>query len=666
MTARLARPLRVLAAAVIVGAGLVGSTPPAPVRAAGPDLTIRSDVRYDVLPADHRIHVTALLTATNHLSDTPTRQFYFDRAYLQVQPAISGLAISGASQPSVRVSAKRASSTLLLITFGSRLQAGASMTFTLQFDLRDVGTDPNRDVRVGASLVTFPMWDYATPSTPGGSVSAFFPAGFSVSIEPDAGLLKGPTATADGRLSYVSGTLATPLSFYAYATAERPGAYTETTRVVDLASGEAALAIDAWPDDPAWGSRVGDLFGRGLPVLGAAIGLPWQQPGTLRIREALARSTGGYAGQFDPAAGQIDVAYYAGSGVILHEAAHAWFNGRLVADRWAAEGFASYYAALAAASLKMTAASPALTKALAPAAIPLNSWTAPAGATRATEDYGYAASFELAKQIAARAGADGLRAVWSAAATEIGAYQPGGTAPAETVDGAPDWRGLLDLLEERTGATYVDLWRKWVARPADLPLLDARAAARSLYVATVRRAGDWMLPRSIRDAMRAWQFDLATTELGEAGAVLDQRAILTARAAAAGLRLPPTLQLAFEGSDGLGSAGQVATAELAAIDVIDRARSTRPVAPDPVVLIGLIGAQPDASLATARAAFAAGDLRAAVAAASDAQTGWSTAADVGRGRLLSGLALLLALGLAVVLVLTRSRRSRRLPHARKT
>ena len=665
MTGSPAQPLRIVAAVVLVVAAVTGARAPVDVRAAGPDLTIVSDVRYDVLPTERRVHVTAILTATNHLSDTATRQFYFDRAYLQVQPAISGLAIAGGSHPSVRVSATRTGSTLLLISFGSRLRAGSSMTFTLQFDLRDVGTDPNRDVRVGASLVTFPMWDYATPSTPGGSVSVFFPAGFSVSIDPDPTVLQGPTTTADGRLSYVSGRLAAPLAFYAYATAERPGAYTETTRVVHLASGDVSIAVDAWPDDPAWGSRVSDLFGRGLPVLGAEIGLPWQRTGTLQVREALARSTGGFAGLFDPVTGRIDVAYYAGPGVVLHEAAHAWFNGALLADRWADEGFASYYASMAAASLKTTAGSPVLTPALAKAAVPLNSWTAAAAADRTTEDYGYAASLELAKQIATRAGADGLRAVWAAAAGRIGAYQPRGAASAETVAAAPDWRGLLDLLEDLTGTSYDDLWRRWVARPADLPLLDARATARSLYSATVARAGDWALPRSIREAMRSWQFAVATTQLDEAGVVLDRRATLEARAAAAGLSLPPTLRAAFEGAGGLGSAAGEATAELAAIDVVDGALASRPAAPDIVVRIGLLGAQPDVSIDAARKAFAAGDLGAAVAAADDARTAWSTAADVGRGRLLSGLALALALCFAVILVLTRSRRARRLPHARR-
>ena len=55
----------------------------------------------------------------------------------------------------------------------------------------------------------------------------------------------------------------------------------------------------------------------------------------------------------------------------------------------------------------------------------------------------------------------------------------------ETVEGAPDWRGLLDLFDEGGAASYDDLWRTWVARDEDLALLDARTAARARYDAVV-------------------------------------------------------------------------------------------------------------------------------------------------------------------------------------
>ena len=54
----------------------------------------------------------------------------------------------------------------------------------------------------------------------------------------------------------------------------------------------------------------------------------------------------------------------------------------------------------------------------------------------------------------------------------------------------PDWRGLLDLLEDRTGKMYDDLWRAWVVRPEEAHLLDLRRTARDRYDALVKRAGD--------------------------------------------------------------------------------------------------------------------------------------------------------------------------------
>ena len=100
------------------------------------------------------------------------------------------------------------------------------------------------------------------------------------------------------------------------------------------------------------------------------------------------------------------------------------FNGRLVSDRWAAEGFASYYAELAAAELGIEA------DALAPApdpdagSIPLNDWGPSGSESAAAEQYAYASSLGLAEAIAERAGADALGNVWAMAEAGVGAYQP--------------------------------------------------------------------------------------------------------------------------------------------------------------------------------------------------------------------------------------------------
>ena len=66
---------------------------------------------------------------------------------------------------------------------------------------------------------------------------------------------------------------------------------------------------------------------------------------------AVSRAGDGYAGLFDPAENRIEVAYWADHQLVIHEAAHGWFNGALLADRWANEGFASLYAERAAAAI---------------------------------------------------------------------------------------------------------------------------------------------------------------------------------------------------------------------------------------------------------------------------------------------------------------------------
>jgi len=394
-----------------------------------------------------------------------------------------------------------------------------------------------------------------------------------------------------------------------------------------------------------------------LPALGNVIGLDWPITGPLVVQEALVRNTGGYAGLFDPTAGRIQISYTASSGVVLHEAAHAWFNGHLVADRWAAEAFASYYADLAATALKVKIASPTLTGALKASAIPLNAWGAVGTTPTTGEAYAYAASLAFARAAAARAG-DKLQTIWARAAAREGAYQP--PSGTETVAGAPDWRGLLDLFDATTGTSFDDLWRQWVARPEDKALLDARTAARTAYAKAVTDAAPWALPRSIRDAMRAWQFDVATPQMTAAEAVLAQRAQLQTAANDAGVTLPATLQGRFEGNGGVPVAAAEATAEQSTIEAIQEAAATEPAgtaeAPSLLVSVGLLGSNPGAKLADARKAFAAGDLHQAISEASDAAATWTSAGSIGRTRVVSAGLLVFASLLLARLLWVRRRR----------
>lgn len=668
----MSRRIAALLLAVVAATGLL-ATPAGTtdVRAAAPGLTIVTAARYDVQPANHRVHVTVDMTLTNRLKDTRTQRYYFDRAFLSVQPGASAFTLdaSGSASPKVKVASRTATYTLLQFTLAARLYSGKTVNYQLAFDLADKGGAASRDVRVGPSLASFPVWAFATDSTPGSSVRVTFPAGFTV--EAQAGSIPKPTTQADGTTVFDTGRLDKPLSFFAYLVGDRPADLVKRSLDVDVAGTRVPLTIESWPDDSAWSQRVGGLTGKALPALAERIGLPWPRDGGLTVREAVTRSTGGYAGLFDPAGGEVEVAFDASDAVVLHEAAHAWFNGALLGDRWTNEAFASYYGLAVAPTLGIKATGPALTKALEASRIPLNAWGPVGEGDPKAETYAYAASLALAKAIAERATDATLRAVWADAAGHVGAYQPttsvapattGSAIAPETVTGAPDWRGLLDLLEAHSGKSFADLWRTWVARDTDLPLLDARAAARTRYDQVVTEAGAWLLPREIRDAMRAWQFDQATGMLTDAEGILRQRSEIESKAAASGLTAPPTLRTAFEGTGGLAAAGNEASTELRAIAAYDAAVAAEPSGgPGLLQALGSFGTDPAGDLAKAKALFATGDLAGSTAAAANAASAWASAENLGRGRIVSLILLVLALVFAGILVASwyRGRRRRR-------
>ena len=643
LTALVALP----AASVIPGTPLS-----APVAAAATGLTVTADARYVVEPAKHRVRVAVGLTATNHRADTKTRRYYYDRTFLAVQPGTSNFRItSSGAKPRVTVQRRTKTYTLLRIDFGKQLAAKATRKLSLSFDIVDKGGAPTRTTRVGTSLVSFGAWGFGTEGTSGGTVSVTFPAGFSVDV--DAAGLNGPTKDAAGNTVFRTGRLTSPLKFFAYFVADRPGAFTETSFQVPIGGRSIPVTLRAWPDDPAWAKRVGDLLKRGLPALAEDIGLPWTVDQPLIVEESLSRSATGFAGRFDPPAGRIEIAYYATPYVVLHEAAHAWFDGSLVADRWASEGFASWYAVRAAKAIgEKGVTAERMTPELEDARVPLNAWAPPGEGDAAADAAGYAASLEVAILLGQRAGAEGLTAVWRAIHERRAAYQPvGPQAALETADAAPDWRGLLDLFEERTGKTYNDLWTAWVVRPEEQTLLTQRAAARTAYQDVLARAETWRLPRVVRDALRVWQFDQATELIAAAGADLDRWGQVRAAATEAGLTPPDAMRLAFEGAGGSPALGAQADAELAAIGAYREAAAARPTSQDALQAIGLWNSTPpDTSLAKAADAYAAGDLRGTVASAAFAQTTWETSRDIGRNRVVAVVASLAAILLALWLV----------------
>ena len=227
----------------------------------------------------------------------------------------------------------------------------------------------------------------------------------------------------------------------------------------------------------------------------------------------------------------------------------------------------------------------------------------------------------MAGLILARAQADGLRTVWKSVANGEISYLPAHAS------GSPEtgvslhlarWQQLLDLIDERTGTSVDDIWSEWVIDAAQRPLMQVRATARTEYAALATQAGQWNLPRDLRLDMSSWRFSDAEAEIGVASTVLADRGQIAARAGALGLTPPRALQVAFEGGGGIAAARSEATAELKVLGGIAAAADRLAREPNPFEAIGLLGSSPEATLASARAAFEADHLDAASADIADA------------------------------------------------
>ncbi len=642
---RLTGRLRLLAAAAM----LLASVPLAPsVEAATPDLTLVTSATYLVQPAQARIQVVVDVTAASRKPASKTTMYYFDHAFLLVQAGATAPKVSGLKGAKVAIAKKDSKSTTLRIDFGKRLFGGSTAAFRLTFSLLDQKGAPGSLVRVGTSLVTIPVWAFATEYTPGSQVAVEFPPGYEVSVESGSFAQTGTTDAGGTRLA--TGLLDNPLGFFAFVSAQATPTFIDTPLSVSVPNGNVELTMRSWLDDPGWAGRVGKVLAGALLLLRTEIGLPWPHTGPVTVQESVSRAGGGHAGRYDPSGEVIEVAYWAANQAVIHEAVHGWLNGKVLADRWAVEGFASLYADRVMARLGAKVPAPSLTSEQQAVAFPLNAWPAEAGVDPAMESYGFTASAILASAIADRVGDDGLRRVWLAAVDGIGAYQPSGltatsSAAPETVDGAPDWRGMLDLIADASGQDLTDLWRKWVVRPGEAALLDARTAARSSYAKTVAVANGWMLPRPIRDALRAWRFDAAATLMADARAVLLKHAALEQQAAAAGITLPSTLRTLFE-TGSLHAASAEADRESAAITAIATAAAARTDEHDLLSRMGMIGEQPELDFAAAGQELSGGRIDASIDASSRAYRAWTGAWSEGRRRIVFLLAVLAA---AVVL-----------------
>ncbi len=610
-----------------------------------------------------RVHVLASITATSHTIDADGRHYYYDRLQLTLPQGSTSFSATSAGQPlAFAVLSAPPSGVVVAVLLGQRLYSGERASFDVTFDLVDSGGSTDRDLRFGRNLLSFPVSAFGSPGTPGSSVTVVFPSSFTVQ-EEFGGLTR--TASGSGEIVFTSGAIDDATTLNAWFTAVKPVPASDFS-VRSITVGPLEVTLRYWADDPGWADQVERVLRAGYPVLRDLIGLGDPIGTTLTVEEASTQQLGGFSGAFDQTNRQVQISYFADPFVIVHEAAHMWFNDDLSPDRWVNEGFASYYAQQTIDKLGLIGHAPVLTDRLRKAAVPINDWASAGQPSSATDGYLYGASLDVARQIAAVAGQDGLRAVWVAARSGRAAYQPTSGPRDEFLGhGGSDWRRLLDLLEQTTGRSFVPIWRGWVVDASQTGLLLQRSATLDAYAAAQTAAGSWNLPPEVRRSLDNWEFDQATASIAQSRVILNQREQIAAEAAGEGIAPPATLERAFE-TAGIIAASSEATTELVVLNELTSARQASIQGEGEGVArsVGLIGTDPEANLEAARAAFSKGDLARAQSLAAAARSSWEGASTSGQVRVIGAMCVLAGVVMLLLLfVWTRRGRSRPGPRA---
>jgi hypothetical protein len=648
---------KVLAAAALMAgaATLLRASAPAAAQADQLGLSYYSVATWTVEPNVGAVHVDLEITATsNTVNSGGGRRYFFAGLPLTLPLSTDNYLAFDSKGQSLALSTTAAEpyGIVVYVPFRQRLYSGQTTSVDVQFDLVDLGGSTDRDLRIGQDIISFPVSAFGSQGTPGGTVTVVFPAGYVV--QEQFGALTSAVSSGGGTV-FSSGPVADATALNAWFAASRttPAADFKTE---ELTVGQLAVTLRYWADDPGWATQVAHVLQVGYPVLSSMISLGDPASRTLTVEEATTQGIDGFSGDYDAADSLARVSYFADPLVILHETAHMWFNGALASDRWIDEGFASYYAEQAVLQAGLPDHPPGLSPALMQAAIPLNDWTSAGTPGTATEAYLYGASLEVARRIVAIAGMAGMSEVWLAARSGSAAYARSSDIPS---GGAADWRSLLDYLERTTGKSYTSIWQQWVVTSSQASLLGERDSARAAYSAAETAAGGWLLGPDIRGALSRWQFGTATTLLNDVPSVMALRRQIEDESATDGTTPPASLQRIFE-TVGVSAALAEAQQEIAALSDISAAGQAKVDSEGAARAVGLLGTDPDADLAAARKAFAAGDIGKAASLAEAARSAWTGARTVGKIRILGAAA-----GLAGVLLLlalyiwTRSSRPRR-------
>jgi hypothetical protein len=669
-----ARPGRRLVAG-LAGAALavaIGCMPGlSPAASAVEGVNVTGHTTLNVQPQRRRVHVVSDLAISNDRPSTTsgnvTTDWLIQEWSLAVPDQAEHVRVMRGDRRLPTTIRERDGYDIVQVDLRPDVRFGQTADLRVTYDLPDGGARSSSPIRVGRAYLSFYAFAHGDDQA---TVRIVVPTGYEV--DTNGGPIE-VSATSDGGTILETRGSVDDVRWYVVVRGERPDALEVEEVSVDVDGQARALEIRSWPEDAFWAQRVRDRLTSGLAALHDLHGLDWPVIGPLRVTESATDSLSGYAGFYDPGErGVLDEILMSEEPdelVIVHEAAHAWFNDALLTGRWVSEGLADAYAARALVELGSTPPKPDVAYRDTPVAFALNLWAPPeridSQAAHEREAYGYDASRLVFDALLDEIGEPAMRDVLAAADAQEIAYA--GRPPAErhtNVADFRDWRYLLDLLQQRGGSREAGaLFETWVVSDTERPLLDDHERVVRRYASLLAEADGWLPGQAIRAPLARWAFDGVDDQLDMAETVIERRSAIERRAGALVLDDGGALESAFEAArTSYQPVVNLADDQLAAIEAVEVATRTLAAERGPLVALGLLGADTTVDLAEAAEAYEAGRLTDSVAQAAEAVALIDGAASVGQQRAAmagAGVLFVLVLGAGSVVIVRRRRRASR-------
>lgn len=513
--------MRVLVLVVTVVGVLCSGMPGAAAQTSG--LVYTEDTVFSVLEDRVLVETTAVMTntTTERRSGNTIYYSYFDR-FQHVVPR-------GATELTVTSRGRTLSSSLdsldddfdmAVVDLPSQLRSGQSRTLELSYVLPTGSIRGEGVFFSNPAFHSFPVWSFSDPGT--GSLVLRVPE--NAELGQFGGVLR-PAGQEDGFVLWEPRDFEQPDDVFAFVTITIDEALIEDSFSVS----DQDIVLRTWPGDDVWLTFARDTIETGLPALEEMIGLPVPDQDSLEVTESVTPYFYGYGGWYDPAETTIEVGNELEDTVMLHELSHAWFNDALFTERWVNEGLAEEFTWQTQSTLGWpTEAPPEQPRLTDRGAVALVDWGNGLGANlgdedlRASEEYGYAASWYVVRELVGIVGIEGMRSIIASADGDLVSY--GGDDPVETTSARNDWRRLLDLSSEavdsESEAAIDRLFVDYIVSADDASELDERREARDAYAEFLNLEPGWRVPDELRHLLTTWDFEEATEIMEEAQSVL--------------------------------------------------------------------------------------------------------------------------------------------------